>query len=147
MFIKKVPFFPVLNYVLLVKFLLLSLKLLVYLPLNLQTPTQKQSRYKEQVVELRKGRNSGLQKEQKEKHMVHQHPITCCYPLAVSQRKHPCSIMFLVCCFTSCLSSRLVLRSIDSHTVTPESLCLRTSQVTMTWSCSGKPRPVHLKIW
>lgn len=36
-----------------------------------QTPTSKQSRYKEQVAELRKGRNSGLQKEQKEKHMVH----------------------------------------------------------------------------
>lgn len=36
-----------------------------------QTPTSKQSRYKEQVTELRKGRNSGLQKEQKEKHMEH----------------------------------------------------------------------------
>ncbi|CAG5908982.1 histone acetyltransferase KAT7 [Menidia menidia] len=36
-----------------------------------QTPTPKQSRYKEQVVEMRKGRNSGLQKEQKEKHMEH----------------------------------------------------------------------------
>lgn len=35
-----------------------------------QTPTSKQSKYKEQVAELRKGRNSGLQKEQKEKHMV-----------------------------------------------------------------------------
>uniref|UniRef100_A0A8C4NZA3 Histone acetyltransferase n=1 Tax=Dicentrarchus labrax TaxID=13489 RepID=A0A8C4NZA3_DICLA len=34
-----------------------------------QTPTPKQSRYKEQVAEMRKGRNSGLQKEQKEKHM------------------------------------------------------------------------------
>ncbi|XP_074476057.1 histone acetyltransferase KAT7 isoform X1 [Sebastes fasciatus] len=36
-----------------------------------QTPTSKQSRYKEQVSEMRKGRNSGLQKEQKEKHMEH----------------------------------------------------------------------------
>ncbi|XP_069012006.1 histone acetyltransferase KAT7 isoform X1 [Embiotoca jacksoni] len=36
-----------------------------------QTPTSKQSKYKEQVAELRKGRNSGLQKEQKEKHMEH----------------------------------------------------------------------------
>ncbi|KAM4524315.1 histone acetyltransferase KAT7 [Odontesthes bonariensis] len=36
-----------------------------------QTLTPKQSRYKEQVVEMRKGRNSGLQKEQKEKHMEH----------------------------------------------------------------------------
>lgn len=36
-----------------------------------QTPTSKQSKYKEQVAEMRKGRNSGLQKEQKEKHMVH----------------------------------------------------------------------------
>ncbi|XP_041829319.1 histone acetyltransferase KAT7 isoform X1 [Melanotaenia boesemani] len=36
-----------------------------------QTPTPKQSRYKEQVAEIRKGRNSGLQKEQKEKHMEH----------------------------------------------------------------------------
>ncbi|XP_034050088.1 histone acetyltransferase KAT7 [Thalassophryne amazonica] len=36
-----------------------------------QTPTSKQSRYKEQVSEMRKGRNTGLQKEQKEKHMEH----------------------------------------------------------------------------
>ncbi|KAM3860121.1 histone acetyltransferase KAT7 [Diretmus argenteus] len=36
-----------------------------------QTPTSKQSRYKEQVTEMRKGRNSGPQKEQKEKHMEH----------------------------------------------------------------------------
>ncbi|XP_071381633.1 histone acetyltransferase KAT7-like [Centroberyx affinis] len=36
-----------------------------------QTPTSKQSRYKEQVAEMRKGRNSGLQKDQKEKHMEH----------------------------------------------------------------------------
>uniref|UniRef100_A0A665W158 Histone acetyltransferase n=1 Tax=Echeneis naucrates TaxID=173247 RepID=A0A665W158_ECHNA len=36
-----------------------------------QTPTSKQSRYKEQVSEIRKGRNSSLQKEQKEKHMEH----------------------------------------------------------------------------
>uniref|UniRef100_A0A3Q3LCJ2 Histone acetyltransferase n=1 Tax=Mastacembelus armatus TaxID=205130 RepID=A0A3Q3LCJ2_9TELE len=36
-----------------------------------KTPTSKQSRYKEQVVEMRKGRNSSLQKEQKEKHMEH----------------------------------------------------------------------------
>lgn len=38
---------------------------------KLQIPTSKQSKYKEQVAEMRKGRNSGLQKEQKEKHMVH----------------------------------------------------------------------------
>nr|XP_019939180.1 PREDICTED: histone acetyltransferase KAT7-like isoform X2 [Paralichthys olivaceus] len=36
-----------------------------------QTPTSKQSKYKEQVAEIRKGRNSALQKEQKEKHMEH----------------------------------------------------------------------------
>ncbi|XP_035002484.1 histone acetyltransferase KAT7 isoform X1 [Hippoglossus stenolepis] len=36
-----------------------------------QTPTSKQSKYKEQVAEIRKGRNSGLPKEQKEKHMEH----------------------------------------------------------------------------
>ncbi|TNN04038.1 histone acetyltransferase KAT7 isoform X1 [Takifugu flavidus] len=36
-----------------------------------QIPTSKQSKYKEQVAEMRKGRNSGLQKEQKEKHMAH----------------------------------------------------------------------------
>lgn len=36
-----------------------------------QTPTSKQIRYKEQVAEMRKGRNSGLQKEQKEKHVEH----------------------------------------------------------------------------
>lgn len=43
----------------------------VHFFLDLQTPTSKQSKYKEQVAEMRKGRNSGLQKEQKEKHMVH----------------------------------------------------------------------------
>ncbi|XP_026207931.1 histone acetyltransferase KAT7b isoform X1 [Anabas testudineus] len=36
-----------------------------------QTPSSKQTRYKEQVAEMRKGRNSGPQKEQKEKHMEH----------------------------------------------------------------------------
>lgn len=36
-----------------------------------QTPTSKQTRYKEQVAEMRKGRNSGPPKEQKEKHMEH----------------------------------------------------------------------------
>uniref|UniRef100_A0A8C8J5A6 Histone acetyltransferase n=1 Tax=Oncorhynchus tshawytscha TaxID=74940 RepID=A0A8C8J5A6_ONCTS len=35
-----------------------------------QTPTSRQTRYKEQVTEMRKGRNSGLSKEQKEKYMV-----------------------------------------------------------------------------
>ncbi|CDQ71034.1 unnamed protein product [Oncorhynchus mykiss] len=35
-----------------------------------QTPTSRQTRYKEQVTEMRKGRNSGLTKEQKEKYMV-----------------------------------------------------------------------------
>ncbi|XP_014014501.2 histone acetyltransferase KAT7 isoform X4 [Salmo salar] len=36
-----------------------------------QAPTSKQTRYKEQVTEMRKGRNSGLPKEQKEKYMEH----------------------------------------------------------------------------
>ncbi|KAK6328966.1 histone acetyltransferase KAT7-like isoform X2 [Coregonus clupeaformis] len=36
-----------------------------------QTPTSKQTRYKEQVTEMRKGRNSGLPKEQKEKYTEH----------------------------------------------------------------------------
>ncbi|KAF3704581.1 Histone acetyltransferase KAT7 [Channa argus] len=36
-----------------------------------QTPTSKQTRYKEQVAEMRRGRNSVPQKEQKEKHMEH----------------------------------------------------------------------------
>ncbi|KAL0984274.1 hypothetical protein UPYG_G00139300 [Umbra pygmaea] len=36
-----------------------------------QTPTSKQIRYKEQVSEMRKGRNSGIPKEQKEKYMEH----------------------------------------------------------------------------
>ena len=43
----------------------------LYFYLAFQTPTSKQSKYKEQVAEIRKGRNSGLPKEQKEKHMVH----------------------------------------------------------------------------
>uniref|UniRef100_A0A8C7PL03 Histone acetyltransferase n=1 Tax=Oncorhynchus mykiss TaxID=8022 RepID=A0A8C7PL03_ONCMY len=36
-----------------------------------QAPTSRQTRYKEQVTEMRKGRNSGLTKEQKEKYMEH----------------------------------------------------------------------------
>lgn len=36
----------------------------------LQAPTERQLRYKEKVAELRKKRNSGLSKEQKEKYMV-----------------------------------------------------------------------------
>uniref|UniRef100_A0A673VW04 Histone acetyltransferase n=1 Tax=Salmo trutta TaxID=8032 RepID=A0A673VW04_SALTR len=36
-----------------------------------KAPTSKQTRYKEQVTEMRKGRNSGLPKEQKEKYMEH----------------------------------------------------------------------------
>ncbi|KAM6951420.1 histone acetyltransferase KAT7 [Aplochiton taeniatus] len=36
-----------------------------------QTPTSRQTRYKEQVNEMRKGRNSGPPKEQKEKHIEH----------------------------------------------------------------------------
>lgn len=35
-----------------------------------QAPTERQLRYKEKVAELRKKRNSGLSKEQKEKYMV-----------------------------------------------------------------------------
>lgn len=46
-----------------------------FISFNLQTPTSKQSKYKEQVAEMRKGRNSGLQKEQKEKHMVHHYGL------------------------------------------------------------------------
>uniref|UniRef100_A0A8C7PM11 Histone acetyltransferase n=1 Tax=Oncorhynchus mykiss TaxID=8022 RepID=A0A8C7PM11_ONCMY len=36
-----------------------------------KAPTSRQTRYKEQVTEMRKGRNSGLTKEQKEKYMEH----------------------------------------------------------------------------
>ncbi|XP_023803543.1 histone acetyltransferase KAT7, partial [Cyanistes caeruleus] len=36
-----------------------------------QAPTERQLRYKEKVAELRKKRNSGLSKEQKEKYMEH----------------------------------------------------------------------------
>ncbi|KAM6175667.1 histone acetyltransferase KAT7 isoform 2-T2 [Erethizon dorsatum] len=36
-----------------------------------KAPTERQLRYKEKVAELRKKRNSGLSKEQKEKHMEH----------------------------------------------------------------------------
>ena len=35
-----------------------------------QAPTERQLRYKEKVTELRRKRNSSLNKEQKEKHMV-----------------------------------------------------------------------------
>lgn len=85
---------------------------------------------------MRKGRNSGLQKEQKEKHMVH----VCLNTLGV----------FLpgIITYGSYITSlKLHHRPIDRFMVTPESLCWRTSPVTMIWSSSGKPKHVHLKIW
>lgn len=116
-----------------------------YVTLNLQTPTSKQSKYKEQVAEMRKGRNSGLQKEQKEKHMVHRlGPLTMCrskccqmqttgLPQLVTQR--------LIALF------RLHCRSTGRRTATQESLCWKTSPVIMTWSSSGKHRLVRPKTW
>lgn len=62
--------------------------------LNFQTPTSKQSRYKEQVTEMRKGRNSGLQKEQKEKHMV--------------RHRHSNMQLFACCCVTTTTGTPLV---------------------------------------
>lgn len=41
--------------------------------LRCQAPTERQLRYKEKVTELRKKRNSSLNKEQKEKHIVRPH--------------------------------------------------------------------------
>lgn len=101
-----------------------------------QTPTSKQSKYKEQVAELRKGRNSGLQKEQKEKHMV---PV-CLNTFGVFPPD-------IITCESYISSFKLPHRPIDRSMVTPESLCWRTSPVTTIWSSSGKPKHVHLKIW
>lgn len=58
-----------------------------YITFNLQTPTSKQSKYKEQVAEMRKGRNSGLQKEQKEKHMVRRLGLLACAGLSAARCK------------------------------------------------------------
>lgn len=123
--------------------------------LDLQTPTSKQSKYKEQVAEMRKGRNSGLQKEQKEKHMVHHwlsnmQLFTCCHALHLSLLQLAIHWFVSILDYISsylCSFFYLHYRSIGRHTATPESLCWRTSPVIMTWSSSGKPRPVHLKIW
>lgn len=68
-----------------------------YVCLDPQTPTPKQSRYKEQVAEMRKGRNSGLQKEQKEKHMVRHTSSSIyrlCFILATSFHLYKYSDMF-----------------------------------------------------
>lgn len=43
-----------------------------------QAPTDRQLRYKEKVTELRRKRNSGLNKEQKEKHMVSWGEMNAC---------------------------------------------------------------------
>lgn len=59
----------------------------IYVTFNLQTPTSKQSKYKEQVAEMRKGRNSGLQKEQKEKHMVLWLDLLTCASLSAARCK------------------------------------------------------------
>lgn len=101
-----------------------------------QTPTSKQSKYKEQVAEMRKGRNSGLQKEQKEKHMVHLwlNTFGIFLPGIITYGSYITSL-------------KLHHRPIDRFMVTPESLCWRTSPVTMIWSSSGKPKHVHLKTW
>lgn len=42
----------------------------VFVSVWFQAPTERQLRYKEKVTELRRKRNSSLNKEQKEKHMV-----------------------------------------------------------------------------
>uniref|UniRef100_A0A7M4EK30 Histone acetyltransferase n=1 Tax=Crocodylus porosus TaxID=8502 RepID=A0A7M4EK30_CROPO len=49
----------------------LSKRSLLSLPAVACAPTERQLRYKEKVAELRKKRNSGLSKEQKEKYMEH----------------------------------------------------------------------------
>lgn len=110
----------------------------VNLFLDLQTPTSKQSKYKEQVAEMRKGRNSGLQKEQKEKHTVNHwfsttvNAVHCLYV-----GPHIISFLF----------PYLFYRHTGRPTATPESLCWRTSPVIMIWSSLGKLRLVLLKIW
>lgn len=104
-----------------------------------QTPTSKQSRYKEQVAEIRKGRNSGLQKEQKEKHMVrHHHFNMLLFTSHFTATSTACAHYTSLC---------LNHRSIGRHTATPENLSWRTSPVNTIWSFSGKPRPEHLKTW
>lgn len=45
-----------------------------------QAPTERQLRYKEKVAELRKKRNSGLSKEQKEKYMVKTRDFILSFP-------------------------------------------------------------------
>lgn len=42
----------------------------MFVPVWSQAPSERQLRYKEKVTELRRKRNSGLNKEQKEKYMV-----------------------------------------------------------------------------
>uniref|UniRef100_A0A3P8S1A2 Histone acetyltransferase n=1 Tax=Amphiprion percula TaxID=161767 RepID=A0A3P8S1A2_AMPPE len=64
-----------------------------------QTPTSKQSKYKEQVAEIRKGRNSGLQKEQKEKHMVHRQQSNT--QSSTSQCRLACRLSHLLFVFLS----------------------------------------------
>uniref|UniRef100_A0A7N5ZUK1 Histone acetyltransferase n=1 Tax=Anabas testudineus TaxID=64144 RepID=A0A7N5ZUK1_ANATE len=66
-----------------------------------QTPSSKQTRYKEQVAEMRKGRNSGPQKEQKEKHMVYymQLFISCWSILLSLLVPHYLLVLFFSFCF------------------------------------------------
>lgn len=129
-----------------------------------QTPTSRQTRYKEQVTEMRKGRNSGLSKEQKEKYMVRHIQGQLCllwrsYILVSWNLKRISKVVFvMLSCRLGLLTQstlhhptvlflHLVHRSIDRATATLENLFWRTSQVNMTWSSSEKPRHVHLKIW
>lgn len=48
----------------------LAVHLYTVLCCHRQAPTERQVRYKEKVTEMRKKRNAGLLKEQKEKYMV-----------------------------------------------------------------------------
>lgn len=101
-----------------------------------QAPTDRQLRYKEKVTELRRKRNSSLNKEQKEKYMVSGWEVSACDSFLLSIRliQHFQSFTLFLTFPTSRITARATERA--------GSRCWRTSPATTILSCSGKRRHV-----
>lgn len=113
-----------------------------------QAQTERQLRYKEKVTELRKKRNSTLNKEQKEKHIVRApdlHGLPMASRLQVKKKKYiSCAAIFSLLTHPPALPSPQTsdARTTAKATERAGSRCWRTSPATTTWSCSGKRRHV-----
>lgn len=103
-----------------------------------QAPTERQLRYKEKVTELRRKRNSSLNKEQKEKHMVSGWELSLIYLAPKKQKNSPFDALKVFRLSFIPSIARITARATEQA----GSRCWRTSPATTTSSCSGKRRHV-----